>query len=330
MKDLPKVVFFCSLLLAMPALAEIHSKLIIIDHRSLMADDAGGFHLVQMITNTSAQRLWLTVRQGSCEKSEKLNPRETATFACDVADLQAGKVAVEIAIFADAARTQNLETLRDAMQFDRDDVRIATENKRRHLGTMTYEGIAYFEKFGFGTALRQFGTKPDGRLSISSTTVEYADSKRRVTIPLTNIDRLDGHAVGDVASIFVDYETADGEKRAIFQPIGRRDDARSILDSLNDAMKAARDGTEDVPGEALGEPGLRRQVVRMIRKSEKFVAPDCASPKVVDTKNLEKPANGNWAERWVVDRCGTQVAYVVGFKSDGNGGTAIALALKLP
>jgi len=55
-----------------------------------------------------------------------------------------------------------------------------------------------------------------------------------------------------------------------------------------------------------------------------LVAPGCASPKVVDTKNIETPADGNWAERWAIDRCGTQVAYGVTCTNE-KGGTSIAL-----
>ena len=50
-----------------------------------------------------------------------------------------------------------------------------------------------------------------------------------------------------------------------------------------------------------------------------LVAPGCASPKVVDTKNIETPA-----ERWAIDRCGKQVAYGVTFTNE-KGGTSIAL-----
>lgn len=114
-------------------------------------------------------------------------------------------------------------------------------------------------------------------------------------------------------------------KRAVFQCIDHPEDTAAIIGTIEIAARSAKDGTEDVPGETIADNALRRDTVRTILQSEKQLAPDCKSPKVADTKNVEKPSNGNWAERWVIDRCGTQVAYGVTYRSDPKGGTNIAI-----
>lgn len=211
MKGLRKLALFFSLLLALPALAFPRSRYILLQQGGMMADDKGGFSMVQIIKNNSERVLWLTVRQGegasTCEVKQSIEPWKDAMFKCDLAELKPGKVPVEIAIFADEERTQNLETLRDVMRFDSNDVRQAKQFAQRNQLPATFDGIAYFEKFGFGSALRQFGTThAAGKLEVSAEAIAYSDAKRSVSIPLTAIRRLDVFAPkNSLPSIFADY-----------------------------------------------------------------------------------------------------------------------------
>jgi hypothetical protein len=341
MKILARILCCCSFLLVLTAVADIHSKWIRIENGGAAADDKGGFHLLQIISNTSEQTLWVEVRQGegtsACAVASKIEPKKNATFQCDVAELKAGKVPVMIDVFADEAHTQNLESLRDAMRFEKGDARTLREFASAQRLPVTYEGIAYSEKLGIGAAFRQLIQHANGRLVISESAIEYVNGKQSVSIPVTSVRDMGLTAAGRnvLPWIVVVYEESGGQKRAAFQALDHPDDVRGIVTSLQVAVAGAKDGTEQVPGETLGSPGLRRDTVRTILESEKVLAPGCASPKVVDTKVVQglanaavrdgRPVSGEWSESWVVDRCGTRVTYGVSYTTDPKGGTFIGI-----
>lgn len=340
MKIVSRILFLGSFLLATAAPADIRSKWIWIEQGGVVADEKGDFHLIQIIGNTSEQPLWLTVRQGQgetgCEVTSKIEPKKNATFQCDVARMKPGKVPVVIAIFSDEARTQNLETLRDDMRFGRGDLRALTDFAAAQQLPIAYEGILFSEKLGAGAVLRQLFPHANGKLAISAAAVEYSDAKRTVNIPTSNMRAVQlVDAGGVVPWIIVMYQGSEGLRRVGFQPLNHPSDVSRIVFSLESAFRSARDGSETIPGRTLADPGLRRDTVRTIVENERVVAPNCTSPKVVDTVIVEEPSNmevrngravrGGWSESWMIDRCGTQVAYGVSYAADPNGGTFIAI-----
>lgn len=343
MKRLPRILFCCSFLLAMPAPADISSKLIRIEQGGVAADDAGGFHLLQIIRNTSEQPLWVTVRQGegasACAVSSKIEPKQSATFQCDVAEVKPGNVPVMIDVFADEAHAQSLETFRDAMRFERGYARKLREFASAERLPVTYEGIAFSEKLGVGAMFRQFVPHASGKLVVSDSAIEYVNGKQSVTIPVTSVRDmgLTAAARNVLPWIVVVYEESTGLKRAGFQALDHPDDVRNIVLSLKVAVAGAKDGTENVPGDTLAGTQLRRDTVRTIIESEKVLARDCKSPKVVDTKVVRelsnaatkdgRPVRGDWSESWVVDRCGTRVTYGVSYTTDPKGGTFIGIQI---
>lgn len=335
-----RILLIGSFLLAMPALADIRSKWIWIEQGGVFADEAGNFHLIQIIGNTSEQPLWLTVRQGEgqvgCEVTSKIEPKKNATFQCDVARMKPGKVPLTIAVFSDEARTQTLETLRDEMRFDRGDLRALTDFAAAQQLPIAYEGILFSEKLGAGAVLRQLFPHASGKLDISASAVEYSDAKRTVTIPTADLRAVQLIDAGGVVPwIVVTYQASGGMKRVGFQPLNHPTQVSRVVFSLEAAFRSVKDGSETIPGQTLADPGLRRDTVRTILENEKVVAPDCTSPKVVNTAIVEQPSNmvvkdgravqGGWSESWMIDRCGTQVAYGVSYTADPNGGTFIAI-----
>jgi hypothetical protein len=341
MTALSRILLCGSFLLALPAPADVHSRWIRIEQGGVVADDKGGFHLLQVISNTSHQPLWITVQQGEeasgCWAASKIEPRLSAKFDCNAGDVKPGNIPVEIGVFADEAYRQTLETIRDVVHFEKGDVR-----KRSDLDTgprfpVTFEGVAFSEKLGIGAALRQLIPHANGKLVISASTIEYVNGNQSVTIPLTSVHEmgLTPEPRGSLPWIVVLYEESAKPKLAAFQPLDHPGDLRGIVESLEAAVKGAKDGTEQVPGETLGSPGLRRDTVRTILEFEKVLAPDCASPKVVDTKVVRglsnaavrdgRPVSGDWSESWVVERCGTRVTYGVSYTTDPKGGTLIGI-----
>jgi hypothetical protein len=341
MKILPRILFCCLFVPALPAFAEVRSKWIRIEQGGAVADDQGGFHLLQIIGNTSEQPLWVTVRQGegmACVVTSKIEPKQSATFNCDLADLKPGEVPVAIDIFADEAQTRSLETIRDAMHFKRGDARTLRELASAQRLPVTFAGVAFSEKLGIGAALRFYFPHSNGKLVISESDIQYANGKQAVTIPLTSVRDLrvtETNRNAPLPWIIVAYEAAGQAKRACFQALDHPEDVNRIAVSLQVALSGAKDGTEDVPGETLGGAGLRRDTVHTILESEKVLAPDCASPKVVDTKVVAelanaavkdgRPVSGDWSESWVIDRCGTHVTYGVSYQTDPKGGTFVAI-----
>jgi hypothetical protein len=96
-----------------------------------------------------------------------------------------------------------------------------------------------------------------------------------------------------------------------------------------------------VPGESLvngSDPRLVKDVLYVLRFYEEALAPECKL-KVVDTRLIELPTNvrierktelvvAKWSERWVLDRCGSNVAYRIDFDAQGSRGTDIAARIE--
>ena len=336
-----KKLVFILILLAVPALADIRSKFIRIAEGGVVSDDQSRFHFMQIIKNTTERPLWVTVRQGGCEVTAKIEPGKSAPFDCHVDDVQPGKVPVAIDIFADEARTQNLESLRDEMRFSRDDIRALRDLAKAQRLPIAYDGVYYAEKLGAREIFRQLIPHADGKLTITDAALEYVDGKHNVKIPFSSVRRIGFRDAGGVTPyIVVSYQDGDAVKDVGFQALSHPEQARAIVFSLEAAYRPVQDAPEAVPGETLGDAGLRRDTARTILQSEKSLAPDCKAPKIVDTKVVEKlsgveikdarPVGGKWSERWVVDRCGTQVAYNVRYTADPQGGTNLAIDMPRP
>jgi hypothetical protein len=313
---------------ASPAAAEVRSQLIWIELARAEAVEGGGFRLVQIIGNTSDRPLWLSVRQGECTKTGKIEAKRNATFSCDVANLKPGTVPVVITVFADEARTETLETHGDEMRFSASDIRKILALAAAHPaseaapGSDAFDNIAFSEKLGVGSALRQFLDHAKGTLVISPSKIEYADGKRTVTIPVSSVRDVRLWPAGETAWVIVSYEASGAMKQAGFLAVRDRDDIPRILRLIS---TAALNAIEPVAGETLADRGLQRDARMTILEFEKAAAPGCMAAKIIDTKIEERPSNGNWSERWLVDRCGTEVAYGVSYIAGTNGGTIIRI-----
>jgi hypothetical protein len=329
-------------LLALPLGAAMRSKLFWIEFGGVVAGETSGFRFLQIIGNTSEQPLWLTVRQGdgasACEVTAKIEPKKHGFFQCDVAEVKPGKVPVAIAVFADEARTQQVESHRDDMRFSRRETAAMKDFVSAMRLPVTYEHIAFSAKLGFGAMLRHLLPIANGRLSISTSAIEYADSKRTLTVPVSRIRNVELFGVPNAPPwVVLIYEESGELKRAGFQPLlDHIDDVDRIVTSLQSAVAGAADDTAAVSGATLTDAMLRRDTVQLIVQNEKVLAPECSS-KVVDTKIVEEPSNmavknlrparGEWSEQWRVDRCGVEVAYGVKYTTDPRGGTFIAVHL---
>ncbi len=323
---------------ASPAAAEVRSQLIWIEFARASAVKGDGFRLVRVIGNTSDRPLWLSVRQGECEKAAKIEAKQNATFSCDVPTPKPGSVPVVITVFADEARTETLETHRDEMHFSASDIRqilaIAAVDAALEPAPavdaaleavpekVAFDNIAFSEKLGVGAGLRQFLDYAKGTLVILPSQIEYTDGKRTVTIPASSVRDVRLWPVGETPWVIVSYEESGKMKQAGFLAVRHRDDVPGIVRSIT---TAALNAIEPVAGETLGDRGLQRDTRATILEFEKVAAPDCTAAKVVDTKIEERPSSGNWSERWLVDRCGTQVAYGVKYIADPKGGTVIGI-----
>ena len=96
-----------------------------------------------------------------------------------------------------------------------------------------------------------------------------------------------------------------------------------------------------VPGQSLvnvGDPRLARDVLHMLSVYEGGVAPGCKLV-VVDTRLIEAPttlgierktdlAMAKWSESWVLNRCGSNVAYRIDFDAQGSRGTDISARIE--
>jgi hypothetical protein len=321
----------CAFLLAWPASGDIRSKWFAIEFGGAFATDHGGFQLIQIVVNTSQQPLWITVHQGEgksgCEVTQKIDPKEKATFTCDLTELEPGNMPVAITVFADEAHTQALDAQRDAMRFSKRNIALMPLINKAQKLPVTYDGIYSADKPGVGSMFRGMVPHANGKLQISVSAIDFADGKRNVTIPASAI--LDANVFdsgGPAPWIVVTYEQSGEKKQVGFQPLSHPEDGRFILLSLQAAARQAAAQTPAMPGETFGDRSLQRDTLRTIVQAEKEAAPDCASPKVVDTKIVDDSrAKGKWSERWVVDRCGKQVAYGVRYQSDPNGGTNVAV-----
>jgi hypothetical protein len=313
---------------ASPAAAGVQSQRIWIELVRASAVEGGGFRLVQIIGNTSDRPLWLSVSQGECAKAGKIEAKQNATFSCDVPNLKPGKVPVVITVFADEARTETLETHRDEMRFSISDIRkilaLATAEPASEVAfeSVAFDNIAFSEKLGVGSALRGFLDYAKGTLAISSSTIQYAGGKRTVTIPVSSVRDVRLWSAGETEWVIVSYEESGEMKRAGFLAVRHRDDIPRILRAIS---TAALNAIDPVAGETLGDRGLQRDTRMTILEFEKVAEPGCTAAKIVDTKIEERPSNGNWSERWLVDRCGTQVAYGVKYIADPKGGTMIGI-----
>lgn len=96
-----------------------------------------------------------------------------------------------------------------------------------------------------------------------------------------------------------------------------------------------------VPGQSLvneGNPTIRRDVLHVLSVYESALAPKCKL-RVVDTQVIEAPktleiergtdlVKAKWVERWTLDRCGSNVTYLIDFDAQGSRGTDIGVRIE--
>lgn len=94
-------------------------------------------------------------------------------------------------------------------------------------------------------------------------------------------------------------------------------------------------------GSTLASPLLQHDTLSTISSMDEAIASECkgarhvlhmevtARPTGVKIKH-DRMVAGSWGERWILDRCGTPVAYDITFISDGHGGTNIDFKTGLP
>lgn len=70
-----------------------------------------------------------------------------------------------------------------------------------------------------------------------------------------------------------------------------------------------------VPGDTFAVPDLQRKVLAQIVTADHAVAPQCREHRVVATEISAREELQSASERWIVDRCGEPVTYVVEFGS---------------
>lgn len=89
-----------------------------------------------------------------------------------------------------------------------------------------------------------------------------------------------------------------------------------------------------VPGTTIADPILQRDALGFLAQRDFSAAGAegiCDARKVINTELLqplegaavegERPINGQWVERWTIDRCGKSVRYVVRFSTTQKGTT---------
>lgn len=110
--------------------------------------------------------------------------------------------------------------------------------------------------------------------------------------------------------------------------------ARSADGDLDVTMQLEKPPGEpaNVPGATLADPVLQRDALGFLAQRD-FTAAGaegtCHARKVVDTEILkplegaavegERPIDGQWVERWTLDRCGMRVRYIVRFSTTQKG-----------
>ncbi len=113
---------------------------------------------------------------------------------------------------------------------------------------------------------------------------------------------------------------------------------RLILTLCLILLLSAGCATTRLPGETLTLSLLQRDALNTIMMLDRAFFDDiCHHRKVVNTEVIEppkdvrveggRPLQGNWAERWTLDRCGTLVSYRIEFTFDGKGGTYFTTSL---
>ena len=75
-----------------------------------------------------------------------------------------------------------------------------------------------------------------------------------------------------------------------------------------------------MPGQTTADPALQSDVSGMLLKVDAARSRDCQQRKIADTQNVELTPDHH-TERWVVDRCGTPVNYLVTYTKSPRGGT---------
>ncbi|HEY1270069.1 MAG TPA: hypothetical protein VGH16_22615 [Candidatus Binatia bacterium] len=83
-----------------------------------------------------------------------------------------------------------------------------------------------------------------------------------------------------------------------------------------------------VPGATIASPGLQEDVVNTILGIDGARHQQCKNYGVKNTEVVNPlDADGKWKERWLIDRCGTPVAWDVEFTHALKGGTDIVVRI---
>ncbi len=116
----------------------------------------------------------------------------------------------------------------------------------------------------------------------------------------------------------------------------RRADRR--IEEDTDPRTGAAPPDNLVPGSTRAVPGLQRDTLDQLLSYEQEYRPECETPTAADTA-VVRPLSGarfqsgvlmegQWAERWTLDSCGTAVSYLIEYSADGSGG--VFLGIRVP
>ena len=95
---------------------------------------------------------------------------------------------------------------------------------------------------------------------------------------------------------------------------------RAILCAALVAVSACASDPPPAPGATAADQVLQRDIRRIINILEMTSEPRCAGFTIVDTERA-----GLGRERWIVERCGERVPYVVTFIVAGTGATNLSV-----
>jgi TolB protein len=73
-----------------------------------------------------------------------------------------------------------------------------------------------------------------------------------------------------------------------------------------------------LPGESIADAVLQSDVTKFVMRFESESG--CKDSRVVNTILADEYSRGAWSERWIVDRCGSDVTYLISFAINPNGG----------
>lgn len=207
-----------------PTKSEFDSQLVEVTYGGLTGERGGLPALLLSLNNKTDHTVWVNIsftlpdQSENCATAKELSPKGTATFICPqnkiVVDVP---YPVSVAMFADQALTQNLETKQTKMQFTQRDV-------AAFMAWMTPPKLpATFADVWYRTDEAQLllAYKENGTLTVSSDNLKFAHNKGSVEIPLSSIKKVTPQKTlfPDIANkwIVIQYRIAEKDEVIAFK-----------------------------------------------------------------------------------------------------------------